>query len=94
MRARQEELECVHSENVKRTVEAKEACDAGVHLLDLLCVDTNKGLDPSVRKILSRLCVRESKTKKQGKVQRALPASQLFTAMPPLESLKIFCHSC
>ena len=94
MRARQEELECVHSEKVKRTVEATEACDAGVNLLDLLCVDTNKRLDPSVGKILSRLCVRESKTKKQGTVQRTLPTSPLFAAMLPLESLKIFCHAC
>ena len=29
------------------------------------------------------------KTKKHGKVQRALPASQLFSAMPPLEAVKV-----
>ena len=37
----------------------------------------------------SRLCAREHKTKKQGKIQRALPASQLFSAMPPLEAVKV-----
>ena len=26
---------------------------------------------------------------KQGKIQRALPASQLFSAMPPLEAVKV-----
>ena len=36
------------------------------------------------------LCwLRESKTKKQEKIQRALPASQLFSAMPPLEAVKV-----
>ena len=28
-------------------------------------------------------------TKKQGKIQRALPASHLFSAMPPLEAVKV-----
>ena len=36
-----------------------------------------------------RSCVQEYKTKKQGKIQRALPASQLFSAMPPLEAVKV-----
>ena len=31
-----------------------------------------------------------TKTKKQGKMQRALPASQLFSAMPLLEAVKVF----
>ena len=35
------------------------------------------------------LCAREYKTKKQGKIHRALPASQLFSAMPPLEAVKM-----
>ena len=30
-----------------------------------------------------------NKTKKQGKIQRSLPASQLFSAMPPLEVVKV-----
>ena len=39
--------------------------------------------------IRSRLCAREYKTKKQGKIQRALHASQLFSAMLPLEAVKV-----
>ena len=46
-------------------------------------------MEPTRKKIRSRLCVREHKTKKQGKIQRALPASQLFSAMPPLEAVKV-----
>ena len=50
--------------------------------LDLIWVDTDKSVDPTRKKIRSRLCAREYKTKKQGKIQRAPPASQLFSAMP------------
>ena len=52
-------------------------------------MDTDKSVDPTRKKIRSRLCAREYKTKKQGKIQRALPASQLFSAMPPLEATKV-----
>ena len=45
--------------------------------------------DPTRKKIRSRLCAREYKTKKQGKIQRAPPASQLFSAMPPLEAVLV-----
>ena len=38
---------------------------------------------------IETLCVRAYKTKKQGKIQRALPASQLFSAMPPLGAVKV-----
>ena len=41
------------------------------------------------KKIRSSLCAREYKTKKQGKIQRALPASPWFSAMPPLEAAKV-----
>ena len=61
-----------------KNVGAQVARDAGEKPLDLLWVGTDKGVDPSVRKIHWRRCVREFKTKKQGKVQRSLPASQLF----------------
>ena len=44
---------------------------------------------PDLGKIRSRLCAREYKTKKQGKIQRAPLASQLFSAMPPLEAVKV-----
>ena len=52
-------------------------------------MDTDKSVDPTCKKIRSRLCAREYKTKKQGKIQRALPVSQLFSAMPPLEAVKL-----
>ena len=57
--------------------------------LDLIWVDTDKSVDPTREKIRSRLCAREYKTKKQGKIQRSLPASQLFSAMPLLEAVKV-----
>ena len=63
--------------------------DAGMKPLDLIWVDTDKSVDPTRKKIRSRLCAREYKTKKQGKIQRALPASQLFSAMLPLEAAKV-----
>ena len=67
----------------------QECRDAGMKPLDLIWVDTDKSVDPTREKIRSRLCAREYKTKKQGKIQRALPASQLFSAMPPLEAVRV-----
>ena len=57
--------------------------------LDLIRVDTDKSVDPTRKNIRSNLCAREYKTKKQGKIQRAPPASRLFSAMPPLEDVKV-----
>ena len=57
--------------------------------LDLIWVDTDKSVDPAHKKFRSGLRAREYKTKKQGKIQRALPASHLFSAMPPLEPVKV-----
>ena len=37
---------------------------------------------------VARLCAREYKTKKQGKIQRVLLAFLLFFAVPPLEAVK------
>ena len=57
---------------------------------DVIWVDTDKSVvDPTRKKIRSRLCAREYKTKKQVKIQRALPASQLSSAMPLLEAVKV-----
>ena len=67
----------------------QECRDAGMKPLDLIWVDTDKSVDPTRKKIRSRLCAREYKTKKPGKIQRALPASQLFSALPPLEAVKV-----
>ena len=45
--------------------------------LDLSWVDTDKSVDPTRKKIRSRLCAREYKTKKHDKIQRALHVSQI-----------------
>ena len=87
--ARREEIDWVHSEGVYEIVPVQECRDAGMKPLDLIWVDTDMSVDPTRKKIRSRLCARENKTKKQGKIQRALPTSQLFSAMPPLEAVKV-----
>ena len=87
--ARREEIDWVHSEGVYEIVPMQECKDAGMKPLDLIRMDTEKSMDPTRKKIRSRLCARKYKTKKQGKIQRALPASQLFSAMPPLEAVKV-----
>ena len=87
--ARREEIEWVHSECVYEIVPTQECKDAGMKPLDLIWVDTDTSVDPTHKKIRSRLCAREYETKKQGKVQRALPASQLFSAVPHLEAVKV-----
>ena len=71
-----------------RVVPRQECKDAGMKPLDTIWVDTDKSVDPTRKKIRSMLCAREYKTKKQGKIQRALPASQ-FSAMPPLDVVKV-----
>ena len=81
---RREEIDWVHSEGVYEIVPMQECKDAGMKPLDLIWVDRS-----THKKIRSRLCAREYKTKKQGKIQRALPASRLFSAMPPLEAVKV-----
>ena len=67
----------------------RECKDAGMKPVVLIWVDTDKSVDATHRKIRSRLCARDYKTKKQCKIQRVLPASQLFSAMPPLEAVKV-----
>ena len=67
----------------------QECKDAGMKPLDLIWVDTDKSVGATREKIRSRLRAREYKTKKQGKIQRVLPASQLFSARPPLEAVKV-----
>ena len=66
----------------------QECEDAGKKLLELIWVDTDKSVDPAHQEIRSRLRAGEYKTKKQDKIQRASPASQVFSAMPPLEAVK------
>ena len=86
--ARREEMDCVHSEGVYETVAMQDCKDAGKKVLELIWLDTDKSVDPAHKKILSRLCAREYKTKKQGEIQRTSLTSQLFSAMPPLEAVK------
>ena len=93
---RREEIDWVHSEGVYEIVPIQECKDAGMKPLDLIRGDTDKSVDPhrqvcgsDTEEIRSRLCARECKTKKPGKIQRVLPASQLFSAMPPLEAVKV-----
>ena len=64
----------------------RECRDAGMKPLDLIWAHTDKSVDPTRKKNRSRLCAREYNTKTQGKTQRSPPASQLFSAMPPLEA--------
>ena len=52
--------------------------------------DADISVDPAHKKCRSRLCAREYKTEWQGKISRNLLASQLCSAMPPLESVKVF----
>ena len=80
--ARREEIDWVHSEGVYENVPMQECRDAAMKPLDLIWVDLDKSVDPTRKKIRSSLCAREYKTKKQGEIQQALPASQLFSAMP------------
>ena len=88
--ARAEELACIKKEQVYIEVPREQARVDGIRPLTLLWVDTNKSLYPETWKIRSRFCKREYNTKtKGGAVRGALPAAQLFSAMPPLEALKI-----
>ena len=87
--ATREEIDWVHSEGVYEIVPMQECKDAGMKPLDLIWVDTDKSEDPTRKTMRSRLCAREYKTKKQGKIRRALPASQLFSAMPPPEAVNV-----
>ena len=59
----------------------QECTDAGFEPLDLIWVDTDKSVDPTRKKIRSRLCARECKTKKLGEIQRA-----------PLLNCSLQCH--
>ena len=64
--ARREEIHWVHFESVYETVPMQECIDACKKLWDLIWVDTDKSVDLAHKRIRSRLCAREYKTKKQG----------------------------
>ena len=65
--ARREEIDWVDSEGVHEIVPLQECKDVGKKPLDLIRVDTDESVDPTRKKIRSRLCAREYKTKKQGR---------------------------
>ena len=65
--ARREEIDWVDSEGVYEIVPLQECKDVGKKPLDLIRVDTDESVDPTRKKIRSRLCAREYKTKKQGR---------------------------
>ena len=52
-------------------------------------MDTDKSVDPAHKKIRSRLRATKYNKKRQGKIQRTFLASQLFSAMPPLEAVMV-----
>ena len=87
--ARREQIDWVHSEGVYGIVPMQECKDAGMKPLDLIWVVPDKSVDPTRKRIRSKLRAREYKTKKQGKIRRALPAAQLFSATPPFEAVKV-----
>ena len=74
--ARREEIDWVHSEGVYEIDPMLECRDTGMYPSDLIWVDSDKSVDPTRNKIRSTSCAREYKKKKQGMIQRALPASQ------------------
>ena len=80
--ARREEIDWVHSEGVYEIVPMQEFKGACMKPLDLIWVDTDKSVDPKHKKIRSRLCAREYKTKKQGN----------FKEFYPLLSCSLQCH--
>ena len=87
--ARREEIDWVHSEGVYEIVPMQECRDAGRNPLDLIWVDTDKSVDLTRKKIRSRLVGREYKTKKQGKDSTSSTCFPLFSAMPPLDAVKV-----
>ena len=87
--ARELELAWVKKQGVYTKVSIEECyAKTGRAPISLRWIDTNKGDDdhPNYR---SRLVAREIKAKKTPTDQ--LPASQVFSAMPPLEGSKILC---
>ena len=70
--ARREEVDWVHSHGVSGIVLMPECKDSSKKLLELIWEATDKSVDPAHKKIRSRPCVREYKTKKQSDIQRAL----------------------
>ena len=88
--ARREEIDWVHSEGVYEIVPMQECRDAGMKTVGLDLGGRRQvcGSDTQENSI-EVVCKRKTITKKQGKIQRALSASQLFSGMPPLEAVQV-----
>ncbi|CAE7245381.1 unnamed protein product [Symbiodinium sp. CCMP2592] len=87
-RARAEELQWVRKQEVYRKVRLEQCYeDTGRAPITLKWLDRNKG-DASNPNYRSRLVVRE--VKKSSRTDD-LPEHELFSAMPPLEALKLLC---
>ena len=86
--ARLLELDWIKKERENDYRSRTEAEKKGIKPIPLIWVDTNKG-DKNTPFVRSRICVRECK-KGQNAVE-SLEPEQLFSAMPPLEALKLLC---
>ena len=69
---RREEIAWVNSGDVYEFVPMQECKDASKKLLDLIWVDTDRSVAPTLKKTRSRLCAREYKTKKQDENPKSL----------------------
>lgn len=83
--ARREELAWVHRQQIYAKVPTKEAQRAGKPIISMKWIDRNKG-DNEHPNYRSRLVCREVKRAKNAE---HIPEYASFSAMPPLESLKI-----
>ena len=86
--ARSLELDWIKKEQVFEYRSRTEAEEKGIKPIPLIWVDTNKG-DKNTPFVRSRICVREFK--KGRNAVESLELEQLFSAMPPLEALKLLC---
>ena len=86
--ARLLELDWIKKEKVYDYRTRAKAEKKGIKPIPLIWVDTNKG-DKNTPFVRSRICVRECK--KGRNAVESLEPEQLFSAMPPLEALKLLC---
>ena len=86
--ARREEIDWLRKEKVYEIIPRSQAIEEGITPIKLLWINTNTGTE-DVPNYRSRVVVRERKVSYSGHSTKVLPAAQLFSAMPPLESLKL-----
>ena len=86
--ARLLELDWIKKERVYEYRPRAEAVKKGIKPIPLIWVDTNKG-DKNTPFVRSRIFVRECE--KGRNAVESLELEQLFSALPPLEALKLLC---